>query len=169
MARAPGKRALEQDVTRARIAAQNFNAELATREGTIRALEDMGIWITADQLTDWELGERDIPPDILYQLALLYKAPELIHNYCAKCPIGKHIHPVVELKTIESMTLKTLVALDPTNLRNDLNALMEIAADGVIDESEKPRFLEVCNKLDNIIEVLQPIQVLRMKLEIGGQ
>lgn len=168
MARAPGKRALEQDITKARINAKTFNYDLATREGAIRQLEDMGVWITADQLTDWELGERDIPPDILYSLAKLYKAPELVHNYCAKCPIGKHIHPVVEVKTIESITLKTLMALDADRLQGDLTDLMKIAEDGVIDDTEKERFLQVCNTIDNIIEALQPFKVLRLKIEIGG-
>ena len=169
MARRPSEKALEQPITKARMAAVVWNPELVSREGAIRQMDDEGVFITYDQLTDWELGESEVPADIMYYFSKIYKAPELLHNYCASCPIGKHIHQKVEVKSIETITLQTLKAFDSNTLEDALSKLLEIAEDGVIDETEWPIFRDICNVFQTITTKAKPLLLLKMQIEMTGR
>ena len=156
-------KALNNIYCKARMAASKWNDTLASREG---AAEQMGI--SKDSLTDYELGLcKVVPVDKVVIMAEAYNAPDLLQRYCHdECPIGKNIMPEVEDKTIESLALNSLCAFK--NAEKYLNELTEIAADGVIDESEQAALQDIKDFMQRILKIANEFQIFLDKQAGGG-
>ena len=117
--------------------------------------------ISAVSLRDHETGgTKVIPPDVVARMSILYNAPELRSHYCAECPIGevqKVQKPGEEVFELEKLTLRLLSSFkDITGVKDKL---IEIAADGVIDEFEKPDLEYVLKTLDTVALHVQELKI----------
>lgn len=131
-----------------------YNDKLASREG---AAELLGISVST--LADYELGiTKNIPPENVIRMADLYSAPELENNYCStECPIGCRNVPKLEVQELDRVVLKMLHALRKNE--NIKDELIDIAADGVIEENEKERLNEIINTLDTLLRSAQELKL----------
>lgn len=132
---------------RARKEAAEYNEKLSSREG---AAELLGI--SPSTLADYELGiTKFVPVDKVVLMADLYNRPELKTGYCkSECPIGKHIPLATSVSGIEGIALRLIREFDSDRIKEMQKSLVDIAADGVIAEDEKPILEEILKRLDEL-------------------
>lgn len=128
-------------------------AEL-TRE---KAAEKIG-FMSEDRIERIESGKSRVQADEVLAMADAYCDPTLCNRYCSKiCPIGRKNVPEVELSDIRQITLEAVSALN--SLESHKMRMIEIAADGKIDESETEDF-------ENIKRLLTEISMSARKLKM---
>ena len=132
---------------RARKEAAEYNERLSSREG---AAELLGI--SPSTLADYELGiTKFVPVDKVVLMADLYNRPELRTGYCKyECPIGKHIPLATSVSGIEGIALRLIREFDSDKIKDLEKKLIDIAADGIISEDEKPTLENILGKLDEL-------------------
>lgn len=146
---------------KARKRAAIYDERLYSREG---AAELLGISVSS--LADYELGNTKIVPvDKVVLMADLYKAPELKNQYCkTECPIGQQMPIATEIKGLEGITLRLLREFDTAMISEMKQQLMDITADGVIDEDERPHLQKILSKLDDITKAISEMRLVGEKL-----
>lgn len=144
---------------RARKEAAEYNERLSSREG---AAELLGI--SPSTLADYELGiTKFVPVDKVVLMADLYNRPELRTGYCKyECPIGKHIPLATSVSGIEGIALRLIREFDPDKIKDMEKKLIDIAADGIISEDEKPT-------LENILGRLDELSLAISELKLAGE
>ena len=122
--------------------------------------------ISVSTLADYELGNTKIVPvDKVVLMADLYKAPELKNQYCkTECPIGQQMPIATEIKGLEGITLRLIREFDAARLEEVKQQLMDIASDGIVDESEKPYLEKILASLDQIAKVISEMRLVGEKL-----
>lgn len=141
----------------ARYQAAKENDIFSSREA---AAEAMGIDRT--RLARIELGTVMPYPEEVLALSKAYHMPELCNQYCAReCPIGRLTVQEVTITEFDRLILKVLGST--TNIDELRSSLIKIAADGIIDDSEKPEFHAVLQSLDRISENAQALKLWAMK------
>ena len=116
-----------------------------TRDKASELLE----WISADRIEKIE-NERSMPnPDEVLTMADKYKRPSLCNHYCSnQCPIGQQYVPEIKIKDLSQIVLEMLTSLNSMNKRKE--RLIEITADGVIDNDELDDFIFIQEELERI-------------------
>ena len=139
-----------------RLAAAKYNDKLNSREG---AAELLGL--SPSTLASYELDlTKVVPVESIALMADVYNAPELRHWYCSNvCPLGDDM-PEVNVEELDRITVKMLAVL--RNISNVKDDLLDITADGVISDDEKPR-------LDSIIETLKEVSAVTQSLMIWAE
>ena len=129
---------------------------LSSRGG---AAELLGI--SRASLRDYERGvTKTVPADIVLKMSHIYNAPEIRNFYCRSvCPIGEKYTPKIDVDQVEidRLTLRLLNAF--RNISAVKDTLVEIVADGIIDESERPALADVLDTLDAISVHAQELRV----------
>ncbi|MDE6992236.1 MAG: helix-turn-helix domain-containing protein [Lachnospiraceae bacterium] len=148
----------------ARKKAAIYNERLYSREG---AAELLGISVST--LADYELGNtKVVPVDKVVLMAELYNCPELKTSYCKnECPIGKIIPLATRITSIEGMALRMVRELDLDEIKQMKKSLIDIAADGIISEEEKPELRNIMIKLNELSVVISEIRLIGEKVLKG--
>ena len=97
-------------------------------------------------------SEKVLPyPEDILSMASAYKSPSLCNHFCsADCPIGqKYVSPIKE-KTLSEIVVEMLSLLNTLNRKKE--RLIDIAADGNIDDSELNEFAQIQKDLEKIAE-----------------
>ena len=135
---------------RCRKEAAKYNDKLNSRDG---AAELLGI--SASTLADYELGI--IPADAILRMADLYNAPELRNHYCKySCPLGQDV-PLVDTESLDRIAVRALASLK--KVQESKENLLDVVADGVISEDEKPILQDILSNLDELTAVSQNLKV----------
>lgn len=132
------------------------NGKLRTREG---AAEELGYNISS--LASWELN-KDIPsPQAVKIMADVYDAPELTNYYCRNiCPLGEEM-PELKVRDIDRITVMALSSMK--KVAESKEQLLDIVADGVITEDEKPVLSDIIKKMDELTDVAQSLKAWAKK------
>lgn len=157
-------KASNNDFYKARIAASSCNDRLASREG---ASEELGIDRT--RLARIELGSLNPYPEEVLIMADYYDAPELANHYCSKmCPLGKKTVPPAEMRSIDRLTIRIISALGEANGIKE--AILDIAADGIVTPDENERLIQITKALEQIEITAQEMKMwVRKNLKGGTQ
>lgn len=149
---------------RARKKAAECNERLFSREG---AAEILGISVST--LADYELGiTKVVPVDKVVLMAELYNCPELKTGYCkCECPIGKKMPLATEINRLEGIVLRLIREFNLEKIKKMQNSLIDIAADGIISEEEKPKLEMIIKKLDEIALVISEMKLIGEKVLKG--
>ena len=125
-----------------------------TREAASVLLES----ITPERIEKIE-NERSLPhPDEVLILAAKYKRPSLCNYYCSnQCPIGRTYVPEVKVKELSSIVLEMLASLNSANRKQE--RLIEITADGKIDDEEIDDFIHIQEELERISVAVETLQL----------
>lgn len=136
-----------------RLEAAKYNDKLNSREG---AAEMLGL--SPSTLASYELGlTKVVPVESIMLMADVYNAPELKNWYCTNvCPLGENV-PKLELAELDRLTIKTLVVLKKVSTVKD--NLLDITADGIISEAEKPTLKNILETLKELTSVAQSIMM----------
>lgn len=87
-----------------------------------------------------------------------YKEPELCNHYCAnECPIGRKYVPEVKVKDLSQVILEMLASLN--SMRNRQERLIEITADGIIQNDEMQDFIYIQQELERISLTVEALQL----------
>ena len=147
---------------RCRKEAAKFNDSLNSREG---AAEQQNVSVST--LSDYELGiTKSVPVDAVVRMADLYNAPELRNYYCTHdCPIGRTDVPPVHLEELDRLVIELQGFLKSAG--EDRENLLDIAADGKIDNAERPRLERILSDLDAISKGANSLKLWVQK-NLGG-
>lgn len=141
----------------ARKEASMWNDRLSSREG---ASEETGVDRT--RLAYIELNTVNPHPEEVLILSEVYNAPELCNHFCSKmCSLGVKTVSEVEVSELEKTVLQLLSAFQ--SLPQVKAELIDIAADGVIDHTEKPKMENILSKLDEAAAKIQALKIYFQK------
>ena len=134
-----------------RLAAAKYNDKLNSREG---AAELLGL--SPSTLAGYELNlTKVVPVESIALMADVYNAPELRRWYCSNvCPRGEDL-PKIELSDLDRITVRTLATF--RKLSDVKDSLLDITADGIISDDEKPQLDNIISTLKELSEVAQTL------------
>lgn len=136
----------------ARCTAAAHNDQLSSREGAADLMS-----IDRGRLYRIESGVADPYPEEVHMMADLYNAPELRNYFCREmCPLGGDT-PVLELDDLDRITVKAMAGL--RKAADAKERLLDISADGVITDDEKPELKKILGTLDEIASIAQSLKV----------
>lgn len=151
----------EQNIyKKCRLAAAERDPRLKIREEAARIL-----LVSTESLGNYERGDiKKVPPEVIDRMATVYNAPELRLHYCVnECPLGKDFNPNFELQEIDidRLTLKLLNSFRSITAVRE--SLIEIAADGVIDNDEQEKLEAILETLNSISRHTQELRIWAKK------
>lgn len=133
--------------------ASKYNERLKSRDG---ASELLGFQ-SSSSLTDWELGISNPTPEMVLKMADLYNAPELISQYCCtRCPLGADREETQE-SDIDRITIRALSVL--TKAQTLQSSLLQITADGKVEEGEKEQLQGVLKSLTELESITESLRL----------
>lgn len=137
---------------KARCAAATHNEQLSSREGAADIMS-----IDRGRLYRIESGITNPYPEEIRLMADLYSAPELENYYCTTmCPLGGDM-PKAELADLDRISLRALSAFRKVSETKEL--LLDITADGVIEENERPDLEKVLENLEELEQVAHSLKI----------
>lgn len=114
--------------------------------------------IQPERLERIENGKFPITPDEVMLLAQIYGEPTLCNHYCSKeCPIGEKYVPEVKVKDLTQIVLEMLSSLN--SMKKKQERLIEITADGWIDDDEIKDFVYIQKELERISITVETLQL----------
>ena len=143
---------------------QTVREELGlTREKASQLLES----ISPERIEKIE-SEKSIPhPDEILVMAHKYKRPSLCNYYCShQCSIGQQYVPEIQIKELSSIVLEMLASLNSVNKKQE--RLIEITADGKINNNEIDDFIAIQDELERISITVETLQLWAEKMLANG-
>lgn len=114
--------------------------------------------IQPERLERIENGKFPITPDEVMLLAEIYGEPTLCNRYCSKeCPIGEKYVPEIKVKDLAQIVLEMLSSLN--SMKKSQERLIEITADGAIDDDEIGDFVFIQKELERISVTVESLQL----------
>ena len=119
-------------------------------------------------LVNYENGHSIVPPEVVLKMSEVYEQQVLCTQHCAKrCPIGQIFAHDVEERGLESAVLRLLK--EHTDVRFVRDRLIEIAADGVVDEQELPDFEKIMVELLELEKTIGTMKLLATRILPMGE
>ena len=129
-----------------------------TRDEVCDKASLMNTPIQPERLERIENGKFPITPDEVMLLSEIYGEPSLCNHYCAKeCPIGEKYVPEIKVKDLSQIVLEMLASLN--TMKKNQERLIEISADGIIDDDEIRDFVYIQNELEHISITVETLQL----------
>ena len=101
-------------------------------------------------------------------MSTAYKEPQLCNHYCAnECPIGMKYVPEVKIKDLSQVVLEMLASLN--SMKKSQERLIEITADGVIDNEELEDFVNIQRELERISITVETLQLWTEQMLATGK
>ncbi len=111
-----------------------------------------------ERLERIENGKFPITPYEVMLLAEIYGEPTLCNKYCSKeCPIGEKYVPEIKVKDLTQIVLEMLSSLN--SMKKSQERLIEITADGTIDDDEIGDFVYIQKELERISITVETLQL----------
>lgn len=147
---------------------RKYREELGYSQEKAAELIDALYPMYPDRLGRIERGEVEPTPDQVYNMAKAYGKPDLVNHYCTEmCYIGQHLgRKKVEIKDLEKIVLETIANLNALNKSKD--KLIEIAADGVIDQDEMQDFILIQSQLEKISLTVRSLELWAEEMLANG-
>lgn len=124
--------------------------------------------ISPERLSRIESGKFAINPDEVCLMAEKYKEPSLCNYYCShECPIGQKYVPEVKMQDLSAIVLNMLDSVN--SMKNNQERLIEIAADGEIEDAELLDFIKIREELSRISETAQALTLWTEKMIADGK
>lgn len=134
-----------------------------TREKASELLET----ISQERIEKIENERLEPNPDDVLIMADKYGSPELCNYYCShQCPIGQRYVPEVKVKDLSQIVLKMLSSLNSVQRNKD--RLIDITADGRIDDEELEGFIEIQDELEKISITVEALQLWSEQMMANG-
>jgi hypothetical protein len=110
---------------------------------------------------------EETPWDVV-AMANAYEKPELCNYYCSnKCPIGQKYTPEIEIKDLSQVVLELLANLN--SARKSQEMLIDITADGTIEQDELEDFVHIQKELEKISITVETLQLWVEKMIAKGK
>ena len=114
-------------------------------------------------------NEKIVPhPEDILAMSKGYKAPHLCNYYCSnECPIGQEYVPEIKVKDLSQIILEMLASLN--SMKKSQEKLIEITADGVIDDGELADFIHIQEELERISITVETLQLWAEQMIAEGK
>ena len=114
-------------------------------------------------------NEKIVPhPEDILAMSKGYKAPHLCNYYCSnECPIGQEYVPEIKVKDLSQIILEMLASLN--SMKKSQEKLIEITADGVIDDDELADFIHIQEELERISITVETLQLWAEQMIAEGK
>ena len=152
-----------------KLANENTYKAIRTRLGLSREeASELLESITPERLERIENGKFDIHPEEVKLMADKYKEPTLCNHYCStECPIGRQYVPEVKVKDLTQIILEMLSSLN--SMKKSQERLIEITADGKIDNEELEDFIFIQSELERISITVETLQLWAEQMIADGK
>ena len=155
-----GRASTKEDKNVYHVARENIGY---TRE---KASEETGLEPYRIERIESEKMQAD-PWDIV-AMAKGYKDPQLCNHYCAnECPIGMKYVPEIKIKDLSQVVLEMLASLN--TMKRSQERLIEITADGVIENDELEDFVRIQKDLERISITVESLQLWTEQMLATGK
>ena len=135
-----------------------------SREAASELLET----VAPERIERIESGKITPHPEDILAMAKGYKAPHLCNHYCStECPIGKEYVPEVKIKDLSQIILEMLASLN--SMKKSQEKLIEITADGIIDDEELADFIHIQKELERISITVETLQLWAEQMIADGK
>lgn len=105
--------------------------------------------VSVDSLRDYEQSQRPVPSDVASAMCDVYQAPYLaVQHLRLSSELGKRVVPEIELKDLPEAVIGVLAAVQKFIIKRD--AMIEIVADGKIEEDEQAEWNEIMDRMNNL-------------------
>ena len=129
-----------------------------TRDDVCDAATDLGNSLQPERLERIENGKLEIHPEEVMLLSEVYGEPTLCNHYCSKeCPIGQKYVPEIKVKDLSQIVLEMLSSLN--SMKKSQERLIEITADGIIEDDEIKDFVFIQKELEKISITVETLQL----------
>ena len=138
---------------------ENIYKELRRKMGLSREeAGDLLEKITPERLERIENNKFPIQPDEVCIMADKYKEPSLRNYYCSnQCPIGQQYVPEIKVKNLAEIVIQMVASLNSMKKRQE--RLIEITADGIVDDEELNDFIYIQKELEKISVTVEALQL----------
>lgn len=134
-----------------------------TREQASELLE----YVTPERIEKIENEKIEPRPDEVLIMAKKYKSPELCNYYCShQCPIGNQYVPEVKIQDLSQIILQMISSLNEVQDRQ--KRLINITADGKIDDDEIEDFVNIQYELEKISVSVETLQLWTEQMLANG-
>ena len=124
-------------------------------------------YVSESRIEKIESGATLPQPDDVTAMAKAYKKPELCNYYCAnECSIGQEMVPEIQVSSLSEIVLGLLSSLN--TLDTQKNRLIDITADGRIDDNELEDFARIKNRLDQLSITIEGLKLWCSKTIADG-
>lgn len=149
---------------------ENKNIYQVTRENMDlsreKASELLGT-ISEDRIEKIENEKCLAHPEEILIMADKYNTPDLCNYYCSKqCPIGEVYVPPINMKELPSIILEMVASLNSMGKKTE--RLIEISADGQIEDDELMDFVRIQEELERISITVETLQLWSEKMMATG-
>ena len=101
-------------------------------------------------------------------MAEAYKEPQLCNYYCSnECPLGINKVPELKVKDLAQVVIEVLASLN--SMKKSQERLIEITADGVIDDEELKDFVFIQNELKRISITIESLKLWTEEMMAEGK
>lgn len=129
-----------------------------TRDDVCDAAVNLNAPLQPERLERIENGKLEIHPEEVMLLSEIYGEPTLCNHYCSKeCPIGQKYVPEIKVKDLTQIVLEMLSSLN--SMKKSQERLIEITADGIIDDEEIKDFVFIQKELERISITVETLQL----------
>lgn len=129
-----------------------------TRDEVCDVAVGLGRPMQPERLERIENGKLDIHPEEVMLLSEIYGEPTLCNHYCSKdCPIGQKYVPEIKVKDLTQIVLEMLSSLN--SMKKNQERLIEITADGIIEDDEIKDFVFIQKELERISITVETLQL----------
>lgn len=136
---------------------QAMYRESRNRAGLSMEEASFRLHIGRKTLSNYENGYSQVPCEIVLQMAMIYNDPDLlVKHYTKTCPLGQIITQEYRKRDMATSVLGFLKELEDVNRRK--YRLMEIASDGILDDSERPDFLSILKEVRELKQSIDDIE-----------
>ena len=138
---------------------ENIYKEIRKSKGLSRedASKLLGL-ITPERLERIENNKFPVQPDEVCVMADKYKEPSLRNYYCStQCPIGQQSVPEIKVKNLAEIIIQMVASLN--SMKKKQERLIEITADGIIDNEELNDFIYIQKELERISVTVEALQL----------
>lgn len=110
--------------------------------------------VSVDSLRDYEQSQRPVPSDVASAMCDVYQAPYLaVQHLRRSSELGKRVVPEIQLKDLPEAVLSVLAAVQRFIVKRD--AMIEIVADGKIEEDEQAEWNEIMDRMNNLFVAME--------------
>lgn len=119
--------------------------------------------VSVDSLRDYEQSQRPVPSDVASAMCDVYQAPYLaVQHLRRSSELGERVVPEIQLKDLPEAVLSVLAAVQRFIVKRD--AMIEIVADGKIEEDEQAEWDEIMDRMNNLF-----VAMANMRFSKGGR
>ncbi|MEE0264409.1 MAG: helix-turn-helix transcriptional regulator [Acutalibacteraceae bacterium] len=122
-----------------------------------KASEEL-VTVSPERIERIENNKIAAHPDDILAMAKGYNSPHLCNYYCSnECPIGQQYVPEIKAKDLSQIVLEMIASLN--SMKKNQEKLIEITADGVIEDDELEDFVNIQEELEKISITIETLQL----------